>query len=75
MSERTWLSEARQSKGLSKSDLAKEVRVGRSYISEIEKGNKTPSGKRALKISRVLGVNMEKFYEEDLAHEELQQTK
>ena len=52
--EREWMIEARKALGLSKSELAKEVRVVRSYISEIEKGNKSPSGKLALKLSREL---------------------
>ncbi|WP_170289790.1 helix-turn-helix transcriptional regulator [Cytobacillus depressus] len=68
--EREWMIEARKELGFSKSELAKEVKVVRSYITEIEKGNKSPSGKLALKLSRVLKVRMEKFFEEELEAEE-----
>ncbi|USK72658.1 helix-turn-helix transcriptional regulator [Peribacillus asahii] len=70
--ERIWMVEARESKGFSKSDLAKKTKVVRSYISEIEKGNKTPSGKVALKLSRILDLNMERFFEDELDQEELE---
>lgn len=66
--DRNWMIQARNEKGLTKSELAKNVDVVRSYITEIEKGNKTPSGKVALKLSRILEVNMERFFEEEHEH-------
>ncbi|USK77808.1 helix-turn-helix domain-containing protein [Peribacillus frigoritolerans] len=38
--ERKWMIEARELKGLSKSDLAKQIKVVRSYIHGIENGAK-----------------------------------
>lgn len=68
--ERLWLIKARELKGLSVSELAARMGVVRSYISQIEKGTKTPSGKFALKLSRYLNVKMEKFFEDDVEFEE-----
>ncbi|USK77730.1 helix-turn-helix transcriptional regulator [Peribacillus frigoritolerans] len=67
--ERKWMIEARELKGLSKSDLAKQIKVVRSYIHGIENGAKTPSGKVALKLSRILDVKMERFFEDQLEEE------
>lgn len=67
---RDWFTKAREEKGYSKSDLAKKIKVVKSYITAIENGEKNPSGKVALKLSIVLGINMEKFYENEIEPKE-----
>lgn len=70
LKKREWLSKAREDKGLTKTELAKRIKVVKSYISALENGDKNPSGKVALKLSYVLDVPMEKFFESEINEEE-----
>jgi transcriptional regulator with XRE-family HTH domain len=63
---RDFMIEARKELKMNQEQLAKKLNVGKSYISEIENGNSTPSGKLAYKISKELNFSMEKFFEEEL---------
>jgi putative transcriptional regulator len=65
---RQWLIDMRKSRGWNQSDLATEVGVSKSYISEIEKGNRTPSGRKAFEIAKKLEFNMERFFEDEEEH-------
>jgi transcriptional regulator with XRE-family HTH domain len=49
--------ELRQQKGLSQEALADVARIGRSYMSGIERGVRNCSVLHLLKIARALGVN------------------
>lgn len=63
---REWFTEARERKGFTKTRLAELIEVGKSHITGIENGEKNPSGPVALKLSRVLEVSMEKFFEDQI---------
>lgn len=57
--------QARKNLGISQEELAECCSIGKSYICAIENGDRTPSGRLSFKISKVLGVKMEKFYEKE----------
>lgn len=66
MKKREWLTEARLRKGFeTQAQLASEIGIAKSYLSAIESGDRTPSGKTAMKISSLLGVPLEKFFDEE----------
>ena len=66
MGKREWLIEARKEKGFKRQNqFAEAVGLSKNYLSAIESGERTPSGKAALKIAKVLEVPMERFFEED----------
>jgi putative transcriptional regulator len=60
---RGWLINARKSKKLTQQNVADIVEISRSYYSEIERGIKNPSGKVAIKISKLFGTKSDKFFE------------
>ena len=62
---------ARAERGLSQGDLAKLVGVSRQTISQIERGDYSPSVMLALKLAKLCGVTVEDIfsYEEDGEHE------
>lgn len=60
---RGWLIEARKKKKYTQQDIGDLVGISRSYYTEIERGKKTPSGKVAIRISKVLGIKPERFFE------------
>ena len=62
---------ARAEKNLSQGDLAKLVGVSRQTISQIERGDYSPSVTLALKLAKLCGVTVEDIfsYEEDGEHE------
>jgi putative transcriptional regulator len=62
---RTWLVDARKEKGIKQQELAEMAQIAKSYLSEIENGNRTPSGHTALRISKIIDVPMEKFFEDE----------
>lgn len=65
MKKRDWLINLRKEAGYkNQSQFADVVKLSKSYISEIESGNRTPSGDKAYKISRILNFDMERFYED-----------
>jgi DNA-binding XRE family transcriptional regulator len=55
----------RLEKDLTQVELAKKVNISNRTISEIERGNRNPSGKLAKKLADVLEVDMSKFFEEE----------
>lgn len=62
---RTWLKVKRIQLGLSQSELANMVSVATGTISNIETGDRSPSGEVAYKISKALQFDMTLFYEEE----------
>ena len=54
----------RLEKDLTQLELAERVDVSNRTISEIERGNRHPSGKLAKKIADVLEIDMVMFFEE-----------
>jgi len=62
---RIWMVKHRLEKDLTQVELAKKVNISNRTISEIERGNRNPSGKLAKKLADVLEVDMSKFFEEE----------
>lgn len=62
---RIWLIQLRKEADYKQNELAEEVGIGKSYLSEIENGNRNPSARVGYKISKLLNFNMERFYEDD----------
>lgn len=52
----------RLKKNLTQSDLAKELNVSRQYLSSIERGEKIPSLKMSMKISKILDTCIENIF-------------
>lgn len=48
---------------LSQADLAKKLKISRSHLNDIEKGNKAVSPKRAARFAKALGHSEERFVE------------
>jgi putative transcriptional regulator len=66
MGKREWMIEARREKGFKRQNqFAEAVGLSKNYLSAIENGERTPSGKAALKIAKALDIPMERFFEED----------
>ena len=60
---RDWMIAARKAKGYeTQAEFAKELNIAKSYLSAIESGERTPSGKTALKIANALDVRMDMFF-------------
>lgn len=62
---RIWMIQKRLEKDLTQIELAKKVNVSNRTISEIERGNRHPSGKLAKRLADVLEVEMEMFYKDE----------
>lgn len=64
--ERQWLKQLRIEAGYKKQkDFAEKLGIYKSYLSEIEKGSRTPSGKLAFRIAQELDFKMERFFEDE----------
>lgn len=61
---RHWLIQARHDSGMSYSEISKAIGVTSQAIYYWEVGERTPSPKMAKKLSKVLGFDWTKFYEE-----------
>lgn len=63
---RIWLKELRcKSNNLTQEQLAKEVGISRTMITEIENGNANPSVEVAKKIAAVLSFDWTLFYQDE----------
>lgn len=62
---RIWMVQKRLEKDLTQIELAKQVNISNRTISEIERGNRHPSGKLAKRLADVLEVEMDMFYEDE----------
>ncbi len=68
---RHWLIQARHDKGITHSQLAKELEVTPQAVFYWESGQRTPNPKLAQKLARILGFKWTKFYEEtDIQNQE-----
>lgn len=61
---RDWLIQIRKEKDLTQQDVAFLVGLSKNHYCNIENGVRDPSGKLALKISKKLDFQMEKFYQD-----------
>lgn len=57
------LKEIRQDKGLLQKDIAYLTKITPAYYCLIENGKRRPSLERAKKLSNILGISLDKFYE------------
>jgi len=55
------LKQIRTKKGMSQGDIARALKVHRSYIGGIERGTRNPTIKNIEKIARALGVSPDKL--------------
>ena len=58
------IQQARMSRGMSQTDLAKELDVSQSAISEIESGKSTIYMRRLLELARLTGIEMTATWED-----------
>lgn len=66
MKKREWLIAARKEKGFeTQAEFAQSLGMAKSYLSAIENGERTPSGKTALKMANLLDIKMEMFFEDE----------
>jgi transcriptional regulator with XRE-family HTH domain len=63
MNRRQWVLDIMEQKGLTQRDVAAEAGISRQYLCDVIRGYRTPSGKVALRLARVLGVEMSRFYD------------
>lgn len=71
LKKREWMIAARKAKGYeTQAEFAKDLNIAKSYLSAIESGERTPSGKTALKIANALDIRMDMFFVEEGSKEE-----
>ena len=63
--------ELRKARGLRQEEFARAIRVSRQTVSQIERGDYSPSVTLALKLAKICGVQVEDIftYQEDESHE------
>ena len=61
---RAWINDARQDRGLSQSEVARQVGIAQQMFSNIESGKRRPSPEVAQRIAQVLGFDWTLFYAE-----------
>ena len=61
---REWFRSARESKDMSRKELAGLVKVDPSFISKIEKNQRDPSVILAMKLGKILNFDWKEFYTE-----------
>lgn len=59
--DRTWLRDIRIKLNLTQKVIAEELKITRTYYSNIENGHKNPSLSLAIKISNFLNFDLENF--------------
>lgn len=62
---RTVMIDARKAKGLTQEQLAKQIGISRAYLTNIERGEHTPSLKVAQKISNILEAKTDDLFSEN----------
>lgn len=62
---REWLIKLRKALGLTHEEVATKCGITRQFYSMIENGERMPSVETAKKISKTLGFEWTKFFEED----------
>lgn len=53
----------REKQGLGQIELAKEIKISQSHLSDIERNTKTPGSEVLKKLADRLGFQMEEFFE------------
>lgn len=67
---RVWLAALRKEKEMTQSQVAKEAGISQSCYGGIESGSRNGKLPTLVKIARVLGFNVERFYDEDEKNEQ-----
>lgn len=60
---RDFMRDARQQRKLTMQQAADQLDVSVGYYSMLEHGQRTPSGHVAVRISKLFGIPLEKFYD------------
>ena len=60
-----WLTDIREKKGMSQTDVANKIGLSQQAISSYENDERTPSVSTAKAIASVLGFDWTKFYEKE----------
>lgn len=69
------LKQIRKQKGITQEELAKAVGITRPYLSDIERGVKTPGGDIVIRIASYLKLPVEEiFFTADVNHGEQEKT-
>ena len=69
------LRQIRKQQGITQEELARAVGITRPYLSDIERGVKTPGGDIIIRIANYLKLPVEEiFFTTDVNHGELEQT-
>ncbi|MBT9282087.1 MAG: helix-turn-helix transcriptional regulator [Hydrogenibacillus schlegelii] len=71
MKARDWLVELRKQKGMTQEEVAKKVKINRSFYTQIENGTRNPSVDTAQKIAGLLSFDWTLFFEAS-SHKERQ---
>jgi putative transcriptional regulator len=58
------LKELREEIGVSQQEVASACKISRTYYGQIEKGERNPGGKLALRIADYYGINVRVFLED-----------
>ena len=61
---RIWLITKRLEKNMTQTDVAKELGISNRAVSDYELGKRTPTGKIAYRLSKLLDFDMELFYKD-----------
>jgi putative transcriptional regulator len=59
-----WRSTMKKGKGISQADLAREVGVGRSFVTKLEKGTGQPGAELMLRVARVFKQPVEAIFQQ-----------
>lgn len=63
---RDWLVTLRKSKEYTQEEVARQAFIGRSFYSQIERGTRNPSLPVAMDLSKILGINPDTFFIDDV---------
>jgi transcriptional regulator with XRE-family HTH domain len=68
---RPWLRQARHDRGLTMAEFAEAIGMSKAYVSEIERGLRTPAGEMAYRIWEFFGMTfpLSHFYKDMLGNE------
>jgi putative transcriptional regulator len=59
-----WRSKRNDGKGISRAHLARQIGVGRSFVTKLEKGNATPGAELMFRVARYFGQPLEAIFQQ-----------
>ncbi|MDK7927078.1 MAG: helix-turn-helix transcriptional regulator [Staphylococcus simulans] len=59
------IKQIRKQRNLTQKQLADQIKISRSYLSDIENGNKNPSAKTVKKLADSLGLSVTDLFNDD----------